>query len=316
MKLKQWTAALCLGALSAVAAAQVVGMGTTQAGATNQLSTVISKVMTERGSLQVRPQPMAGVAQYAPLVNAGEVEFGVSNLVEYRYLLLGSVIVDKPQPNLRLVARLVPWYNGLMVKADSPIRSIRDLKGQAVPSGFAGNPLGRVLLDGYLANAGLKITDTKQVPVPAFPRMFDMFKAQQLATSIATIGSPTIREWEAAIGPVRFLNFDNSPQAVAALNQFIPGAEVVEVKPEPGVPGIAEPTRMLNYDYVLFANAKVPDAVVARVVEALFSHPADLKAGSPLFKEFESRLMAKDLGVPYHPGAVKVYQAKGIWPAK
>ena len=314
--IKRWMAALAASALCGAASAQVVGMGTTQAGATNQLSTVIAKVMTEKGGLQVRPQPMAGVAQYAPLVNAGEVEFGVSNLVEYRYLLKGSVVTDKPTPNLRLVARMVPWYNGLMVKADSPIKSIRDLRGQPVPSGFAGNPLGRVLLDGYLANAGIKITDTRQVPVPAFPRMFDMFKAQQLATSIATIGSPVLREWEAALGPIRFLSFDDSPRAVAALNEFIPGAEVVEVKPAPGVIGIPAPTKMLNYDYVLFAHAKVPDEVVARAVEALFANGADLKAGSPLFAEFDPRLMAKDLGAPYHPGAIKVYQAKGIWPGK
>lgn len=296
--------------------AQVVGLGTTQAGATNQLSTVIAKVMTDKGALQVRPQPMAGVAQYAPLVNAGEVEFAVSNIVEYRYLQLGREIVDKPAPNLRLVARMVPWYNGLVVKADSPIKTLKDLKGQAVPSGFTGNPLGRLLLDGYLANAGMKIGDTRQVLVPAFPRMFDMFKTQQLATSISTIGSPVMRDWEAAIGPIRFLNFDDSPQAVAALRQFIPGAEVVEVKPAPGVVGVPVPTKLLNYDYVLFAHVKVPDEVINKTLEALYSNPGDLKAGSPLFKEFEPGLMGKELGATYHPAAVKFYQSKGVWPAK
>lgn len=300
-------------AFAAAAHAQVVGMGTTQAGATAQLSTVVAKVMTDRGALQVRPQPMAGVAQYGPLVNAGEIDFGVANLVEARFLVLGREIVEQPNPNLRLVARLVPWYNGLVVKADSPIKTLKDLKGQPAPSGFTGNPLGRVLMDGYLANAGLKIGDTKQVLVPAFPRMFDLFKQGQLATAISTIGSPVLKEWEAAVGPVRFLGFDDSPQALAAMQQFIPGSYVTEIKPEPGMVGVPAPTKILVYDYVLFANAKVPDAVVAKAVESLYSNPGDMKAASPLFREFDPALMGKDLGIAYHPGAVAFYKSKGIW---
>jgi hypothetical protein len=308
--------AACAAMFGAVAEAQVVGLGTTQAGATAQLATVIAKVMTDKGGMQVRPQPMTGVAQYGPLVNAGEIDFGVANLVEARYLVQGREITDKANPDLRLVARIVPWYNGLVVKVDSPIRSIRDLKGQPTPAGFPGNPLGRVLMDGYLANAGLKITDTKQVLVPAFPRMFDLFKQGQIATAISTIGSPVLKEWEAAVGPVRFVPFDDAPAALAALQQFIPGAYVVEVKPEPGMVGVPAPTKMLVYDYVLFASAKVPDALVAKAAEALHANAADLKGASPIFKDFDPALMAKDLGIPYHPGAIAFYKSKGVWPGK
>jgi TRAP transporter TAXI family solute receptor len=311
----QWIALIAAAvAVASPAAAQVVGMGTTQAGATAQLSTVIAKVVSDKGGVQMRPQPMAGVAQYAPLVNAGEIDFGVANLVEARYLVQGREIVEKPNPELRLVARLVPWYNGLVVKADSPIKSIRDLKGRPTPAGFTGNPLGRVLMDGYLANAGLKIGDTKQVLVPAFPRMFEMFKQGQLATAIATIGSPVLKEWEAAVGPVRFLGFDDAPAAVAALQQFIPGAYVVEVKPEPGVLAVPAPTKMLVCDYVIFAGTKVADDVVGKVAAALHDDPGELKAGSPLFREFGPRLMSRDLGIAYHPGAIRFFQSKGLWP--
>ncbi|HUG77850.1 MAG TPA: TAXI family TRAP transporter solute-binding subunit [Burkholderiales bacterium] len=301
-------------AFSATATGQVVGLGTTQVGATFQLSTGVAKVVSDKGGVQMRTQPMAGAAQYAPLVNRGDIDFGISNIVELYYLQEGKVIVEgREHKDLRMVARLVPWYNGLVVKADSPMRTVKDLKGQPVPAGFTGNPLGKVLISGYLANAGMSFEDTRQVPVPSFPRMFDAFKQQQTATSIATIGMAQLKEWESTLGGVRFLSFDPSPQAVQALTRYIRGSYVVEVQPGPGRTGVASPTHMVVYDYTLWANAKVADDVVGKVVQALYDNPGDLKAASPLWAEFEPAQMAKDLGIEYHPGAIKAYRAKGVW---
>lgn len=303
-----------LGFFCGTAAAQVVGLGTTPVGATFQLATGVAKVVSDKGGLQMRTQPMAGAAQYAPLVNRGDIDFGISNVPELHYLVKGEVIVDnRPNPQLRMVARLVPWYNGLVVKKDSALRTLRDLKGQPLPAGFTGNPLGRVLITGYLANAGMTFDDTRQVPVPSFPRMFDAFKQQQTAASIATIGMAQLKEWESALGGVRFLQFDPSPAAVAAVTRHVPHSYVVQVKPGPGKTGVDTPTHMLAYDYALWANAKVPDDTVAKVAAALYDHPADIKATSPLWAEFDVAELGRDVGIRYHPGAVKVYKSKGIW---
>ena len=309
------TVALALLLTSTAASAQVIGLGTTQVGATFQLSTGIAKVVSDKSGVQMRTQPMAGAAQYAPLVNAGDIEFGISNAPELHYLVEGRAIVEgRKNAELRMVARLVPWYNGFVVKGDSPLKSLRDLRGQPVPYGFTGNPLGKVLVDGYLANAGLSVSDVRPVPVPSFPRMFDAFKQQQTAVSIATIGQSQLKEWEVALGAVRYLPFDDSPAAVAAMAKFIPYGYVQQVPA--GATGVPAPTKLLVYDYTLWANTKVSPDVVAKVVDALYSNPEAVKETSPLWKEFEPKLMSKELGVPYHPGAIKVYQAKGIWPGK
>lgn len=300
-----------------LAVAQVVGLGTTQVGSTAQLSVGIAKVVSDKANVQMRTQPMAGAAQYAPLVNSGDIEFGVANIVELHYLIDGKVLVEgRKNPELRMIARLVPWYVGLMVKGDSPYHSLKDLKGQPLPYGFSGNPLGRTLMDGFLANAGLSAADIKQVMVPSFPRMFDAFKQQQTVTSIATIGSSQPKEWEVAFGSVRFLPFDDSPSAVAALNKFVPYSYVLNYKPEPNTSGVPGPVKILVYDYVLFANAKVKDDVVTKVLESLYANPQGLKETSQLWKDFEPSLMSKELGVAYHPAAIKFFQAKGMWPGK
>jgi uncharacterized protein len=304
-------ASLLLAPVAALA--QVIALGTTQAGATFQLSTGIAKVVSDKSGLQMRTQPMAGAVQYAALVNRGDIEFGMSNVPELHFLSKGEVITEgKPNPELRMAARLVPWYNGLIVKKDSPIRTIKDLKGQPMPAGFPGNPLGKVLITGYLANAGLTFDDTRQVPVPSFPRMWDSFKQQQTSASIATIGMSQLQELQAALNGVRFISFDPSPSAVAAMQKHVPYSYVAEVQPGPGKIGIDAPTNMLVYDYALWVNAKVKNDVVAKVVETLYSNPADIKATSPLWAEFDPAQMGKDVGIPYHPGAAAFYKSKGI----
>jgi len=115
---------LAVGLLAATStvfsSAQVVGLGTTQTGATFQLATGLAKVVSDKGGMQMRTQPMAGAAQYAPLVNRGDIEFGISNVPELHYLIAGTVITERPNPELRMVARIVPWYNGLVVKRTAP----------------------------------------------------------------------------------------------------------------------------------------------------------------------------------------------------
>ncbi len=304
--------ALLVTASAAGASAQVVGLGTTQTGATFQLATGLAKVISDKGGMQMRTQPMAGAAQYAPLVNRGDIEFGISNVPELHYLVSGTVIAERPNPDLRMVARIVPWYNGLVVKKDSPLRSLADLKGQPVPAGFTGNPLGKVLITGYLANAGLTFEDTRQVPVPAFPRMFDAFKQQQTVTSIGTIGMAQLREWDAALGGVRFLPFDAAPKAVEAVTRHVPHSRVEVVQPAPGRLGVDQPTTMLVYDYALWVNSKVSNETVAKVVRALFANESDLKAAGPLFAEFDPKRIGDSTGIAYHPGAIEALKALGI----
>ncbi len=62
--------------------AETVGIGTTKGGATAQVSAGIAKIVSSHAGMQMRPRPMGGTAQYVPVVNAGELEFGVSNAMQ------------------------------------------------------------------------------------------------------------------------------------------------------------------------------------------------------------------------------------------
>jgi TRAP-type uncharacterized transport system substrate-binding protein len=88
------------------------------------------------GPFQVAIQPYAGSSTFLPLLNSGEVELGIVNAVDmglsYRgpKFQIGRRNPFPHAPNLRLIMRGSPLLVGLLVRKDSPIKSVNDVKGK------------------------------------------------------------------------------------------------------------------------------------------------------------------------------------------
>ena len=306
--------AFCALALAAApAAAQVVALGSTATGGTSQIGRALAAQVSEASPLQMRPQEVANTADYIPLVNAGELEFGIANVVQTVFAFEGEgMSAGRPHPNLRMVATLMPFRAGFIVPADSDIGSVADLAGRAVPT-FSKGALGEHVVGAYLANAGLSVDDVEGVPVPNFPRMWSSFREGTTEVTVVVVGAAISREFDASMGGVRYLSFDDDPEAVAAMREWLPQMYLAELGADAGVPGIAAPTNVMVYDYTLFASADTPEDQVYEVVKALSEGEEALLAVGPFFAGFAADGMAKDVGVPYHPGAVRYYEEAGIW---
>ncbi len=112
---------------SGQAMAASIGIGTTKGGATAAVSAGLSKIVSAHSGHQMRPQPMGGTQQYIPLVNAGELEFGVSNAMQAYMAISGTGLSKgKKNPNLRLVATLMTFRTGLFVPSKSGIKTVAD----------------------------------------------------------------------------------------------------------------------------------------------------------------------------------------------
>ena len=309
--------ALAVSCLTSCAdSVQMVGVGSTKSGSTGQVAAAIAKVVSAKGDLQVRTQPMAGTIQYIPSVNAGELEFGVANIAQLTFAVEGTSLFEgHPNPNLRMVATLMPFRVGLLVPKDSDIRTVADLKGRPVPSGFQASPLFKVLFDGFLATEGLSFEDVQQVPVSSRGQMLDLFMQGKVPTAIMTLGDALVKQVDATLGGVRYLSFDDSPQALAALNGHLPGVKFELMQPAPQLTGLLAPSNLMYYDYTLFAGKDVPEIVVYQVVQAMYENPTGLTVTGPLWANFTTAGMSKDVGLEYHPGAIKSYKEMGIWPA-
>ena len=60
----------------------------------------------------------------------------------------------------------------------------------------------------------------------------------------------------------------------------------------------------------------MPDDVVYNIVKTLHDSKDELVKGQPVFRNFDPNAMNEEIGVPWHPGAIKFYKEIGQWPPK
>lgn len=312
MKMKHLTVltlALTLGATAV--AAELAALGSTARGGTSQVGRTLAAAISETGVLQMRPQELANTADYIPLVNAGEIEFGIANVVQLTYAINGTGMSEgRPNENLQMVATLMPFRNAYIVRKDSDIQSVADLKGKRVPV-FADRALGDYVTRGYFANADMSLEEVDGVPVPNFPRMWSSFAEGSADVSIVVVGAGNSREYDASFG-IRYLSFDDSPEALERMRELLPQTYLQEM-PAGSVPGIEEPTFVNVFDYTFFAGKDVSEDMVYNAVKALWEKEADLLKGGPFWNGFAKESMGKQVGLTYHPGAIKFYKEMGVW---
>jgi len=299
-------------------AADNYGIGTSPQGTvTYSIGATIAKIAAEKAGLTLRVQPYSGTTQAVPLVNSGELDFGLANVLEVGSAVTGtSLFKGKPNPKLRAVAVLYPLQVGFFVKKDSPIRSVADLKGHALPVGYSGQAIIKILSDGILASAGLTNDDIKGVPVPNIVRGTDDFIEGKADAFFFALGAGKVAEANSAVGGIRILPAMNGADALATLRKFVPPAYITTVEPSKQNVGIAARTEVVSIDYMLFAGAHVSDDTVYKVVKALHDNKPALVASYASLADFMPERMAKKLPFDYHPGAIKFYTEAGLWPPK
>jgi TRAP transporter TAXI family solute receptor len=300
----------------ASASAETVGLGTTKGGLTAQVTATISKVVsTHSNGLQMRTQVMGGTQKYIPVVNAGELEFGVSNMMQYTMAVTGTGLsAGKNYDNLRIVATMMVFRTGLIVPANSSITKVSQLRGKRLPSGFKGSPLFHFMFSAGLANGSVSYDDVEKVPYIGLRQHWNGFKQGKIDAAWGGIGAGHVRDMNAKIkGGVRFLSFDDSPDALARVHKHAPHTRFLTVKPAKPFVGIMKPTNVLAFDYMLWAHKGVSNDAVSKVAKAMYENEKELHAAGPFWRSHKSKNMGKDQGWPYHPGAMSFYKQAGVW---
>ena len=310
-------AALLATALGARhAAADPIAVSTLPPGAINHAQAqVIAKVIQDNSDLQTRVISFNSPAAILGAIEAGQSDMALSSSDESTVAYTGTEDYQgKAMKNLRVAFTIMPFAVGLIVKKDSPIKTVADLKGKRFGTGWQGFKQGIPLANAMLATAGLSLKDVDPVPVSTLLRAADDFKAGKTDAFQFAVGGPKVAEIHAALGGVRFLSFDHSPEATKRMQSIRKAYRPVLVNPLPHYAGLETPTWLMGYHILIMTSAKTKDEIVYKAVKALHGKKAELVKGHPSFGAFSDAGMATQFDdLQYHPGAVKFFKEAGSW---
>lgn len=277
--------------------------------------TAVAKVLTDHGQLKVLAKPMVGPNAWMPTFSRGELDLGILSAPDASWSFHGVKEAGYPQRSskIRLIQRAVPLWNGMIVRQDAPIKTVADLKGKRVSSGYGGNFIITKITEGILATAGLTPADTSPVPVASFIGGQEAFREGRVDSIFAgTPATAATVETAAAVG-ARYLSLPNTQEAINRCRRVIPGCEFTVLKAGYGI--LKQDTVLMGYyTYVVGQADALSDGAAYQIAKTLWQNYKELWPIHVTLKAWQRETMLDpDPGIPYHPGAVRFYKEAGAW---
>jgi uncharacterized protein len=272
----------------------------------------LASVISGGAPFQAGIQPYTGSSTFLPLLDNGEIDFGIVNAIEMGLAYQGAARLKvggrnplPHVPNTRLIMRGSPLSVSMVVKKDSPIKTVHDVKGKRMTGEYPANIAIWFHLYTGLANAGLTWVNDG----------VDAIVQGRADVTNHAIGAAKIREADAAVG-VRYLSLDCSPQGEERVRKAVPGYYLTTVK-SGAFTAVVGDTCVLTYDIYFVGHKALRGEVVQGTLKAIWDNIDKLPPLNPQFKEWtRERAVAADVTVAYHPAAVQFYREKGVWTAK
>lgn len=278
-----------------------------QGGVWYPVSAGMAGLLTDKAKMMVTVQAGGGVSN-AVTVARNEGQLGLTTSGDAKRIYEGAP-GKPPEKDLRIFGVLYNQYFTFNVPADSPIKSIKDLKGRRLVTQRKGSSTELITHD-VLEAYGLKYDDLAKVNFPGtMTDATNQVKDRQVDGFATVIAHPASYLMELASGmDTRIVPLDDA--AIAKLLKDYVGYSRITLKAGT-YPWLKQDIPTINAPVIMVTNAKVPDEVVYTMAKVLFENQATLVSVHEVMKSFTPASAAADPAIPIHPGALRYYKQVG-----
>jgi uncharacterized protein len=298
---------LAVGLAGAASAADIKLMTGPQGGAWVPLGGQL-KDMWEKAvpGTSVQSLPGAGIANVRGIEEA-KTDVGFGNSISTVDAIAGKPPFNKPHNNVCNVATLYPQYFQVVVRADSGVNSVKDLKGKSIAAQPRGNTAEEITKHILQVN-GLSYNDVKMSFVSYTDAVAQVQDGHAHAFTLGTtIPSGAVMDLASA-RDIKLLDLSGDLDSMRKLN---PGY-TLNVVPKGTYPKQGDDVKVIGYATHIVASCRLPEDTVYGMTKAISANTQTLATIVKDIRALTPKGMAEDIGVPFHRGAAKFYKEAGI----
>jgi TRAP transporter TAXI family solute receptor len=228
---------------------------------------------------------------------------------------MGEGPYKQPLKNLRVISVGASVLLSYVVRADSDIKTMAELKGKRVAIDRA-SYVTKVENETCVQAAGLDLKkDITAVPVAGVAELMYCIMDGRADAGWASVGSSQVKEVAGRVGGLRWLSLAGGPDDAAArlLKEKVAGSRIVQIKAGQD-PDVKNDAWILDTPIYLATHKSFSDEVVYQTLKAGLEHQKELVSIHPVFKGWTAKgSVSPDAAIPYHPGAIRYYKEVGLW---
>ncbi|HEY2921620.1 MAG TPA: TAXI family TRAP transporter solute-binding subunit [Candidatus Binatia bacterium] len=254
--------------------------------------------------LQVTATPGAGIANVRG-VDEDKAHIGFGNTITTVDGVAGRPPYPRKVTKVCHIASLYPQYFQVVVRADANINSIADLKGKSIVVQPKGNTAEVVTQDILVAN-GLNYSQLKVSFQASYTDAVDLVKDGHAhgMTLGTTVPSSAVMDLASA-RDVKLLPVTD--EMVTAMRKTNRGYIKVAIPPNTYAKQ-DKPVDVIGYATHIVVACNLPEQLVYNMVKTMAANVSEMALVNKAITGLTPKMMAEDVGVPFHAGAAKYYK--------
>ena len=268
---------------------------------------IADAVQKEIPGANISVSPGGGVAN-VEAVEFGKCDIGFSNSSSGVDGVYGRPPFKQKMPNMRQLANLYPQYFQIVVLEDAGIKTVADLKGKSIspgPKGHTGEFAARQVLEIY----GLSYKDMSKVQHVGYSDAVALMKDGHCDAWLLCTTIPSASIMDIALS--RKIRLISLPEDKIKAMQKLNAGYIRRTVPKGTYQGVDYDVPGFGFFTHLIISAKLPDDLVYKMTKTLANNLPRFGDVVKDMKGVTKKDLALDVGIPFHPGALKYYKEIG-----
>lgn len=273
-----------------------------------------AKLFQTKMKVRATAQPHAGSSVYLPLMDNGEITLGLNSSLDSGLAYGGKKPYSRAYTKVRSIARIWILPYAYMVKENSGIKTVADLKGKRVVINFKTNVSLAQLNRTILSTAGLTPNDVTAVDSGGVVAGINMVVEGRADATTVALAMPKMRQAHATVpGGLRIISL--GPKATDEyMAAGMAGSYTTVAKPNKRRPFVRGETKIAAFDTYMNAGTSVADEDAYAMAKTMYENWKQMQKDYPPLRGVKpSALVPPNNPIPYHPGAAKYWKEVGLW---